>query len=144
AASFARLEMLQGEQMGVGQIIDMNVVAEAGPIGRRVVRAEDLDGWPLSHRGLDDEWNEMRFGIVVLANTPIGTGARRVEVAECRIAPLVCRGIVGERALDSELTGAVGIDRMLGLVLGDRYLPRRAVRSAGTGKYHAADAIASH
>ena len=44
----ARLELLQRQQVGLGQVVHVDVVADAGAVGRRVVGAEDLDVRPLA------------------------------------------------------------------------------------------------
>jgi len=34
---------VEGEEMGGGEIVDVDVVADRRPVGRRIVGAEDLD-----------------------------------------------------------------------------------------------------
>ena len=63
----ARLDRLQGEEVGLRQVVDVDVVADARPVGRRVVGAEHLDGRAAAQRGLEDERDQVRLGVVVLA-----------------------------------------------------------------------------
>src|SRR5712671_3274273 len=103
--------------MGLGKVINVNVIANAGAVGRGIIRAEDLDLRPLAKNGLQDERNEMRFRIVIFANLGIGAGAGGVEIAECSTGPAIGRRIIGQGALHGKFGPAVWINRSLGLVL---------------------------
>ncbi len=63
-----RLQLLQSQQVRLGQVVDMDVIAHAGAVRRRVIAAEHLDMRPQSHRGEDRERDQMRLGVVVLAD----------------------------------------------------------------------------
>ena len=65
------LKRVQRQDMGLCQVCHMDVVANACPIGRLVVGAEDRDGISISACGIQHEWHEVCFGIVVLANLHI-------------------------------------------------------------------------
>ena len=64
----SRLQSFQGQQMGAGQIVDVDVVANAGAVGRGIILAEDLDLLPLPQGHLQHQRNQMRFRIVVFAD----------------------------------------------------------------------------
>ena len=97
--------------VGGGQVVDVDVVADAGAVGRGVVGAEDVDRLALAERDLQDERDEVRFGVVVFADRAVGGGAGGVEVAEGGVAEAVGVRVVGQRVLDDQLGEAVGIDR---------------------------------
>ena len=46
--ALAGFETCQGRQVGFGQVVDVDVIANAGAVGRGVVVAEDRDLGPLS------------------------------------------------------------------------------------------------
>ena len=85
----ARLDPLEGAEVGVGQVLDVDVVADAGAVGRRVVGAEDGDVLALAERDLEDERDQVRLGRVVLADRAVVGGAAGVEVAEGGVAQAV-------------------------------------------------------
>src|SRR5205814_10299219 len=99
----ARLQVFQGQQVSLGQVVDVDVIADAGAVGGGVVGAEDVQVRPLADGGLDHQRDQVRLGPVVLANVAGGAGARGVEVAQGRVAPPVGAGEVGQGVLDREL-----------------------------------------
>jgi len=60
-------DVLGGTNMGVGQILNMYIVANAGSVSGVVVVAEDTDVRPLTQRYLQDQGNKVGFGQVGLA-----------------------------------------------------------------------------
>ena len=66
--------------MGAAQVVHMNVIANAGPIRRRIIGAEHGDGLASTERRLQHERNQMRFGIVVLADAAVFGTSGHVEV----------------------------------------------------------------
>ena len=59
--------LLQREQVRAAEVLDVDVVAHRGAVGRRVVGAEDRDRLALAGRRLQHERDQVRLGIVVLA-----------------------------------------------------------------------------
>ena len=57
-------EMIERAQMSFSEILDVNVVADGGSIGGRVVRPVDVNVRALSECGLQYQRDEMRFGLV--------------------------------------------------------------------------------
>ena len=107
-------EPAEGPHVGVGQVGDMDVVAHRGAVGRRVVGPEDLRPPARPQRRADDERNQVRLGIVILADLAVGIGAGGVEVAEAAYRQAVIspyqRSIFSTISLDSPygFTGACG------------------------------------
>lgn len=56
--------------MSVSEIDDVDVVAQARAVRRRIVIAEDRDVIALAERDLQDQWDEVRLRVVVLADEP--------------------------------------------------------------------------
>ncbi len=61
------LESCEGEQVGVGEVGDVDVVADAGAVVGGVVVAEDLDGGAAAEGDVEDEGDEVRFGLMGFA-----------------------------------------------------------------------------
>src|SRR5262249_14234788 len=53
AEALAGPQGFERQQVGLGEVIDVDVVADTGAVGRGVVGAEDLDGRPPPHGRLD-------------------------------------------------------------------------------------------
>src|SRR5262245_27543320 len=63
----AAVDRAEREDMRVGEVDDVNVVADASAVGGWIVGAVDLDPWPPPEAGLEDEWDQVALGVVVLA-----------------------------------------------------------------------------
>ena len=130
--------------MGRRQIVDVDVIANAGAVGRGIVVAENRDVFALPERHLQHDRNQVRLGRVVLAHVALRARAGGVEVTQRRVAQAVGRGVIGQRLLDDQLGEAVRIDRPLRLFLGDRHSLRRAVGGRGAGKDDLLDVRGPH
>src|SRR5688572_14529139 len=81
----AAVERMHRIQMGLGQIDDVNVIADASAVRRGIVVAENLDFGSLP-RGLEHTWDEMSFRLVIL---PALVGCTRgVEVSQRRVGEM--------------------------------------------------------
>ena len=76
---------LERQDMRPRQIKDMHVVADAGAIGCVVIGAVDFDRVTLPQGDLQDERDQMRFGIMRLADMPVGVGTTGIEVAQAAV-----------------------------------------------------------
>ena len=90
----------------------MHIIADAGAVGRWIIRAIDFHLRLLSEGHLQHVGYQVRFFPVMLATT-LG-GPRRVEVAQRHPAEVVEPPIPGQRPLDHPLGLAVRVDRVLG------------------------------
>jgi len=61
--------------MRLRQVDDVDVIADAGAVGRRIIRAEDLALRLLAEGDLQDVGNEVRLDAVMLANLPLAPAA---------------------------------------------------------------------
>src|SRR5439155_2209384 len=108
-AGVAVRQRLQREQVRACEVAHVNVVADAGAVGGRVVRAEDGHlGNPAGGR-LQHDRNQVRLGLVALAAA--GRGARGVEISQADRAQAVRRGVPADRVREGEVGLTVSIRR---------------------------------
>ena len=103
----ARRGRFERAEMGVGEVRDVDVVADAGAVGRRVVVAVQRQLAPGAGGRGEDVRDQMGLGVVVLAEALGGAGD--VEVAQADRGQSVGPRVVGEREVDRKLRRAVGI-----------------------------------
>ena len=90
------------------QVLDVDVVADRGAVGRRIVGPVDLDRGRGAERGAQDVRDQVRLGVVVLAEAAARAGD--VEVPEADRAQPGGRAEVTDHQVDGELRGAVRVD----------------------------------
>ena len=83
-------QIMQGENMGLGKIIDMDVVPDTGAVFCFVIGAENGDRIPLMIWNLQDQRDQMRFGIVGFADAAIRMGTAGVKVAQGNKTQIMC------------------------------------------------------
>ena len=119
----SRLLLLQESQsldMGLGKIADVNIIADRGAIGCRVVRAENLHFGPVIQCSAQEEWDEVRFtDAMVLSDSPLGVGAGGIEVAQGDKGQAVGVLVRGQCALEGQFGLAVGVGGNSGVIFGD-------------------------
>ncbi len=143
----ARLRRVQGQQVRVGQVRDVDVVADAGAVRGRVVVAVDRDVLALPERGLEDQRDQVRLRVVPLAERDPGrtaVRARDVEVAQRDGGQAVGDGLAGDQVVHGQLGGAVGVGGRGAGGLGDRDRLRLAVGGGGGGEHQLAHARRAH
>src|SRR5690606_5376418 len=59
--TFVPVHVLQSQGMRLGQVIHMHIIPNAGPIGRWIVVAEDLQLGPFTRNGSKNVRNQMSF-----------------------------------------------------------------------------------
>ncbi len=123
-------ELLERQAMRFNQIPDVDIVADRCAVGCRIVVAEDFQRWPFAQRGVDGERDQMRFGVVLLAQFPVGVAAGNIEIAQCGPPQTVAGAVPAQHLLDHELGLAVGADRILWGCLEDRDFFRDAIGRA--------------
>ncbi len=127
-------QVVHGTKVRVGEVIDVDVVANAGSIGCVVVGSKDGEGWAQTLDGLQDNGDEVGFGAVVFTNRAIIGGTRCVEVAQEDTLKTIGAVAVLADAFQHELGAAVGVDGVLLLRLGDGDLGGHAIGRAGGGE----------
>jgi len=113
----------------VTEITHVDVVAHTSAIVCGIVVAEDSDVVELFLCHLQHERDQVCLGIV--AFTPIGTRARRIEVTQSNELQIVRAVIVCENAFDEQLGPSIRIRRLLRVCFVDRNLLRLAVGRSG-------------
>ena len=125
----ARGAGLEREKMGLGDVDDVDVVADAGAVWRGIIGAEDLAFLGLSEGDLEHVGDQVRLHPVMFAEAFAGPGG--VEVAEGDELHAVELVIPLEDLLEHQLGLAVGIHRLLRRGLVDGHAVRRAEGGAG-------------
>jgi len=122
---------IQGAGMGLGQVQHVDIVADAGAVGRGVVRAEDQDlGCPTSGR-VHHQRDEVLHAAWILAIAGIERSTRSIEVAQRHRTQAVAGIKPAQHPLDQELALAVGVLGPQGRVLTHRQGLGRAVHRGG-------------
>ena len=89
--------------MRLGEIADMDEIADAAAIRRRIVGAEHIDLCALPGRGFDRDLEQMRRAHCREPSASFGIGARNVEIAQHDVAHAVRGGCVMEHDLGHQL-----------------------------------------
>src|ERR1035438_2807066 len=118
----------EAEEMRLRQVEDMNIIPDAGAIGRGIIRAINFAVRLLSERHLQDVWDKMRLDAVMLAESFAGAGG--VEVAERDELQSVNPLIPLQHLLEHQLGLAIRVDGALRQVLGHRQAVGRPVGRA--------------
>src|SRR5712692_6863365 len=119
--------------MCFGQVGYVNVVPDGCTVRCRVVRSVNLHRTPLPERGLDDTWDQMGFGMMLLTDLPFGISPGRIEVAQGRPFESVSLGVPVQSSMDEKLGFCVGSHCKLKMSLGNGGLLRNAIGGAGGG-----------
>ena len=138
------VEPVQRLDVGIGQIGDVDVVADAGAVGGGVIVAEQGQRRAVAGDRLHRQRDEVRFGIVELANLAIGVGAGGVEVAKSYCAYPMRGTEIGDHLLGGPFRLAVGIDRKFWRILLNWNTVRRPVGRGGAGEDEPADRMIAH
>ena len=127
-------EIGERRHVGVDQVGDLDVVAHAGSVSRRIVFAEYFEAPMSPQRGLHPALDQMRRVRRRLAQPPLRIGARDIEVAQRDVAEVVGPGGILEHPLDHQFRPSVGGDGSQRRLLADRFGGSLAVDSRGRGE----------
>lgn len=108
---------LESANMGIGDIEDVNIVANAGSVRRGVVGPEYVDVGKATASGIENARDEMSFDAMLFAAFPGGSSS--VEIAEGDVVEASVELIVSENLFKRKLGLSVGIDRRFRMVFGD-------------------------
>ena len=97
--------------MAVGKVGDVNIIADAGAVGGRIIIAEQGQWRSVAGCRLHRQRNQMRFGFMELANLPVGVRARSVEISKRRGPKTMRRGKILDHPFGGPFGLAVGVDR---------------------------------
>ncbi|ABA48535.1 hypothetical protein BURPS1710b_3148 [Burkholderia pseudomallei 1710b] len=134
-ARVAALERVERRDVAAREIDDVDVIAHAGAVGRRVVAAEHAQLLELAHRDLRDVRHQVvRNAGRVLADEAAFVRADRIEVAQRRDAPGRIGGFdIAQDLLGHQLRLAVRVGRRKR----ERLVDRRALGYAVYGRRRA-------
>ena len=127
-------QVVQRQNVRLGQVVDMDVVAHTGAVLGGIVVAEDADRLPLLQRHLQDNRNQVGLGVVRLTDLAGGVRAAGVKVAQRHIAQAVCEGNPLHHLLHRELGLAVAVGGVGLVALQNRHPFRLAVGGGSGGK----------
>ena len=130
----APAQVVERLQVGIGQILDMDVVAHACAVGRGVVGAEDHQLFAPPHRHLAGDLDEQGGPGGGLADAAVHAGARYVEVAQGDVAQVGGGGEIAQHPFAHQLGGAVGVDGGRGALFVAEVALRDAIDRRGRGK----------
>ena len=119
----AGLDGANGLSVGLGQVFNVDIVTDAGAVGRVVIVAENGKGRARSGGGEQRERDQVGFRVMVFTNPAVRGGTGRVEVTQRNAAQTVGHGRIGQDLLDHPLRAAVRAQRRFGQRyrdLGDR------------------------
>ena len=99
---------------------------------------------PLTQGSLDGQRNQMRFGLMPLANGGVRVRAGRVEIAQADAAQPMGVVIVGQQLLHQPLGAPIRVDGPLGVTLVDQIGHRFPEDRGGRRKHESLDALRHH
>ena len=135
----ALLAGFHGEDVGLREIDDVDIIANAGAVRRGIVGAVNFALRRLAQRDFEDVRDEMGFDPVMLAVFAAGTGGVKIaERDEFKAKDLL---IPEQHLLEHELGFAVGINRALGEIFCHGHAIRRTIRGAGGTENEFADFV---
>jgi len=75
-------EALKRQDMSLGQVRDVDIIANGGTIRSGVIVSVDLDFEQFTQRGLDYMWDQVWFRILLLTQFILWIGTCCVEIAQ--------------------------------------------------------------
>ena len=127
-------QIVQGQDVGLGQVGNMDVVPDAGAVGGGVVVPEDAHVVPLAVGYLEDNGDQMGLGVVGLADGAGDVGAGGVEVPQSHILEAVGLGHPAHHLLHGQLGVAVAVGGHGLVALQDGHPLRLPVGGGGGGE----------
>ncbi len=137
-----RVDLLQRQEVRIGDVGDMHVIADAGAVRRVVVVPEDPDFVAEAERYLDQDCDQVGLRDVELAARRRGPAG--IEVPQRTVAQPVGPGVPRKHLLERQLRCAVSIDRTERSVLPNRHRGGFAVNRRGRRKDEPHDAGCPH
>ncbi len=139
-----RVQMLKCEHMRTSQIAHVYVVANARPVGSRVVVAVDLEPALATCKRVKHPGDDVRLGIVCLPERTVRPCSRYVEVAQAERPQIPRSGSSFQFAFELQLALAVGVHWHGRRVLGDRNAGRLSIDCGCRREHHRIDASLGH
>jgi len=126
------LDGFEGAKVGIGDVEDVDVVADASAIGSGIVGAENFKLRDEAEGGVENFGNEVGFDAMGFA--AFSGGASSIEIAESGVVQAGVGAVVGEDFFETQLGFAVRVDGIFRMVFGDGNGVRLAVGGGGRRK----------
>ena len=120
-------QIIQNPHMGIGKIRYVDIVADTGTIGRRIISTKDFDTPALSQCRLQDQRNQVCFRRMVFPDHTAGIGSGRIKIAQGYIPQAIGTAELGQHVFNHQFRLAVDISRRVRHVLRNRRLFRFAI-----------------
>ena len=104
-----RARVREREQMRLGEVVDVDVVAHRRAVVGRIIGPEDLHGIALAERHLQNVRNQVGLGLVVLTGLPVRTGD--IEVTQLTAPTAIGDAEVSDQVVGRELGSAICVLR---------------------------------
>jgi hypothetical protein len=122
-------DRFESAEVRIGNVEDVDVIADAGAVGRGIVRAENFELRKETEGGVENLGDEVGFHAVGFA--AFGGSASGIEIAESGIVEAGIGAIVGEDFFEAKFGLAIGIDGVFGVIFGDGDGVRLAISGGG-------------
>src|SRR6266446_3424405 len=126
--------------VGIRNVEDVDVIADASAVGRGIVRAENIDVRQIASGGVQEARDEMRLDAMMLAELLRGAGG--IEITKHGVLQAGIGAIVRENLFEHQLGFAVRIDGGFAMVLGNGDDFRFAIGGGGGRKDEFLHAVA--
>src|SRR5713226_6296353 len=128
---FARdaVDFLESAEVGIGDVEDVNVIADAGSVRCGIVGAEDIDMGNSAAGGIENAGNDVSLHTMMLAAFLGGSGS--VEIAEGHVVEPGIGLVIPENLFENEFGFSVRVDGRFPMVFGNGNDFRFAVRGSG-------------
>src|SRR5260370_952822 len=111
------VDLLKRADVGIGDIEDVDVVAEAGSVRCGIVRAENIDMGQSTAGGVENPRNEMSLDAMML-RAFLG-GSRSVEITEGHVLEPGVDAVIRENLVEYELGFTIGVEGRFPMVFGE-------------------------
>ena len=122
----------EGAEVRIGDIENVDIVADAGAVGSGIVGTENFELWDEAKCGVENLGDEVGFDAMGFA--ALGRGASGVEIAERGVMDAGVGAIVGEDFFEAQLGFTVRVDGIFGMVFGDGDGVRLTIGGGGGGE----------
>src|SRR5260370_17790458 len=110
-------DFLKRADVGVSDIEHVDVIADAGSVGRGIVRAEDIEMGKRTAGGVENARNEFSLHTMMLAAF-LG-GSSSVEIAQGHVVESGVGLVIRQNPLENEFGFSVRVDRRFAMVFGN-------------------------
>ena len=136
--------MIQGPDVGVCEIVHVNVVTDAGTVGCGIIGAVDKQFWELSLGCFQSPGDEVGGFLVSLADAAFRVRPGNIEIAQGDVAEVVSPGHVPQDGLHHDLGGPVRVDGIEGDHLVHGHPFRDAIDGGSRGVNEVSDTLLHH